>query len=76
MKMRRVVAVTVLVLLLAGFASAGAIVPQNIGADAKWFGHVNFEAIRAMKLVQDLGDKCPVHQQWQAKSQELGRSWG
>jgi hypothetical protein len=76
MKMRRIAAFTVIMLASAGFASAGGIVPKDIGADAKWFGHVNFESLRSLKLVQDLKDKCPVHQQWQAKMQELSQKLG
>ena len=74
--MRRIAALTVMVLLSAGYASAAAMAPQDIGADAKWFGHVNFEALRSLKLVQDLKDKCPVHQHWQAKMQELSQKLG
>ena len=33
-------ALAVIVLLSAHFVSAGPIVPKDIGADAKWFGHV------------------------------------
>ncbi len=74
--MKRFVALTAIVLLSAGFASAGPIVPKDIGSDAKWFGHVNFEAIRSLKLVQELKDKCPIHQQCQAKMQELAKKLG
>jgi hypothetical protein len=76
MKMRRIAALTVVVLLSAGFVSAGPIVPQDIGADAKWFGHVNFEAIHSMKLVQDLKGQCPAHEHWQAKMKELSEKLG
>jgi hypothetical protein len=74
--MKRLALVTAILLLLAGFASAGPIVPKDIGAGAKWFGHVDFEAIRSMKLVQDLKDKCPVHKQCQAKVEELAKKLG
>ena len=73
--MRRIAA-TMLVLLSAGIGAAGPMVPKDIGADAKWFGHANVEAIRSLKLVQDLKDKSPVHQQWQAKVQELSQNLG
>ena len=74
--MKRLVAFTAIMLLSVGLASAGPIVPKDIGAAAKWFGHVNFEAIRSMKLVQDLKAKCPVHQQCQAKMAELAKKLG
>ena len=74
--MKRFVAFTAIMLLSAGLASAGPIVPKDIGAAAKWFGHVNFEAIRSMKLVQDLKDQCPVHQQCEAKMEELAKKLG
>ena len=70
-----IVALTVIV-LSAGFVSAGPIVPKDIGADAKWFGHVDFEALRSMKLVQNLKDQCPVHKQCQAKMEELAKKLG
>lgn len=74
--MKRFVALTAILLLSAGFVSAGPIVPKDIGADAKWFGHVDFEAIRSMKLVQNLKDQCPVHKQYQAKMEELAKKLG
>ena len=74
--MKRMAVFTALLLLSAGFAWAGPMVPKDIGAGAKWFGHVNFEAIRSMKLVQDLKDKCPVHQQCQAMMGELAKKLG
>ena len=64
------------IVLSAGFASAGPIVPKDVGADAKWFGHVDFEALRSMKLVQNLKDQCPVHKQCQAKMEELAKKLG
>jgi hypothetical protein len=76
MNMKRIAIFTAVLLMSAGFALAGPIVPKDIGAGAKWFGHVNFEAIRSMKLVQDLKDKCPVHQQWAAKMEELAKKLG
>ena len=48
------------IVLSVGFVSAGPIVPKDVGADAKWFGHVDFEAVHSMKLVQDLKGQCPV----------------
>jgi hypothetical protein len=74
--MRRIAALTVIVLLSAGDASAGPIVPRDIGADAKWFGHADVDAIRSLKLVQDLKDQSPFQQQWQAKVQELSQNLG
>jgi hypothetical protein len=76
MAMKRIAALTVILLLSAGFAWAGPMVPKDIGADAKWFGHVDFEAIHSMKLVQDLKDKCPAHERWQAKMKELSVDLG
>jgi hypothetical protein len=74
--MKRFVALTAILLLSAGFALAGPIVPKDIGSDAKWFGHVNCEAIHSLKIVQDLKDKCPIHQQCQAKMEELAKKLG
>jgi hypothetical protein len=74
--MKRFIALTAIVLLSAGFVSAGPIVPKDIGSDAKWFGHVNCEALRSLKLVQDVKDKCPIHQQCQAKMEELAKKLG
>ena len=71
-----IAALAAIVLLSAGFVSAGPIVPKDIGADAKWFGHVDFEALRSMELVQNLKDKCPVHKQCQAKMEELAKKLG
>ena len=74
--MKRFVALTAILLLSTGFVSAGPIVPKDVGADAKWFGHVDFEALRSMKLVQNLKDQCPVHKQCQAKMEELAKKLG
>lgn len=74
--MKRLAALTAMVLLSSGLASAGPIVPRDIGADAKWFGHVNCEALRSLKLVQDLKDKCPVHQRCQARMEDLAKKLG
>ena len=71
-----IAALTAVVFLSAGFVSAGPIVPKDIAADAKWFGHVNFEALRSLELVQRLKDKCPIHQQCQAKMEELAKKLG
>ena len=57
--MKRFVALTAIVLLSAGFASAGPIVPKDIGADAKWFGHVNCEAIRSIETRPGLEGQVP-----------------
>lgn len=56
--MKRVAVVTALVLVLAGIARAGPLVPGHVSADAKWFGHVNFERIRSMQVCQDWKEKC------------------
>jgi hypothetical protein len=70
------VAFSTVAVLSAGVVSAGPIVPKDIGADAQWFGHVNCEALRSMELVQGLKDKCPIHQQCQAKMEELAKKLG
>ena len=62
--------------LSVGIVSAGPIVPKDIAADAKWFGHVNCEALRSLQLVQNLKDKCPIHKQCQAKMEELATKLG
>ncbi len=74
--MKRFVALTAILFLSAGFASAGPIVPKDVDANAKWFGHVNCEAIHSLKLVQDMKDQCPMHQQCQAKMEELAKKLG
>lgn len=74
--MKRFAALTAIAFLSAGIVSAGPMAPKDVGADAKWFGHVNCEAVRALKLVQDLKDKCPIHQQCQAKMEELAKRLG
>ena len=76
MNMKRFAALTAVVVLSAGFASAGPLVPKDIGANAKWFGHVNVEAIRSMKLVQDMQAQCPAYQRCQAKMAELAKKLG
>jgi hypothetical protein len=76
MTMKRLVAFTAVALLSVGLASAGPLVPKDIGAGAKWFGHVNFEAIRSIKLVQDMKAQCPIHQQCQAKMEKLAKKLG
>ena len=70
------VVLTAIVFPSAGFVSAGPIVPKDIGADAKWFGHVDCEALRSMKLIQKLKDKCPIQQQCQAKMEKLAEKLG
>jgi hypothetical protein len=74
--MKRIAAFTAMALLSAGFAWAGPIVPKDIGTDAKWFGHVNVEALRSMKLVQDMKDKCPAYQQCHARMEKLAEKLG
>jgi hypothetical protein len=74
--MKRLLALTAVVFLSAGILSAGPLAPKDVGADAKWFGHINCEAIHALKLVQDLKDKCPMHKQCQAKMEELAKKLG
>jgi hypothetical protein len=76
MMMKWFAAVTIGLLLSAGFVSAGPIVPKDIDANAKWFGHLNCEAIHSLKLVQDLQDKCPVYHRCQAKMEELAKKLG
>ena len=76
MKMGKMVAVTGIVLFAARLAWAGPFVPHDIGADAKWFGHINLEAVRSLKLVQDLKDKCPAHQRWEAVAKEMAAKLG
>jgi hypothetical protein len=71
--MKRFIALTAIVLLSAGFVSAGPMVPKDLRSDTKWFGHVDFEAVRSLKLLQDFKDKCPVYQKCQAKMQELAK---
>jgi hypothetical protein len=71
-----VLIVFAVIVLSVGFVSAGPIVSKDVGADAKWFGHVDFEALRSMKLVQNLKDQCPVHKQCQAKMEELAKKLG
>jgi RpiB/LacA/LacB family sugar-phosphate isomerase len=74
--MKRFIALTAIVLLSAGFVSAGPLVPKDLRSDTKWFGHVDFEAVRSLKLLQDFKDKCPVYQKCQAKMQELAKKLG
>lgn len=69
-------AFTAIVFLSASFVSAAPIVPKDIGADAKWFGHVDFEALRSLQLVQSLKDRCPLHQQCQSKMEDLAEKLG
>jgi hypothetical protein len=70
------IAAFAVIVLSASFTLAGPIVPKDVGADAQWFGHVDFEALRSMTLVQDLKDQCPVHKQCQAKMEELAKKLG
>ena len=74
--MKRFAALTVIVFLSAGPALAGPMVPKDLRSDTKWFGHVDFEAVRSLKLVQNFKDKCPVYQKCQAKMQELAKKLG
>ena len=74
--MRRFVALTAIVLLSAEFASAGPMVPKDISADAKWFGHANLDALHSMTLVKNLKEKSPIFKQYQAKANELAKKLG
>ena len=74
--MKRFAVLTMAVLLFAGVAWAGPMVPKDVGSDAKWFGHVDFDAIRALPLVQDLKAKCPEHQRCEARMQALAKKLG
>ena len=74
--MKRFTVLSVVVVLFAGVALAGPVVPKDVSADAKWFGHVDFDAIRAMPMVQDLKTKCPEHARCEAKMQEMAKKLG
>lgn len=47
------------VLLWATAVHAAGLVPAHVDADAKWFGHFNCEAIRALPIVEQMKQKCP-----------------
>jgi hypothetical protein len=70
------VLLTAIVLSSASSVLAGPIMPKDIGADAKWFGHFDCEALRSMELVKNLKDKCPMQQQCQAKMEILAEKLG
>jgi len=61
---------------LAGLAQAGALVPAHVSADAKWVGHVNFEALRASELVQACMEKWLKKDECQAKIEEMSKKLG
>jgi hypothetical protein len=58
------------------FAHAGPVVPGNISADAKWFIHVNVEAINSMEVMQELRGKMEedgrLKDRMQGVSQRIG----
>ena len=70
------VAIVAVVLLLVRLVSAGPVVPKQIGADAKRFVHVNFDAIRSMKLVEDFKLRRPMYQFCHAKAEKLAKKLG
>ncbi len=77
--MRRFVAsaaMVAIILFSAQLAVAGPVVPKEIGANAKWFAHVNFEAIRATKLAQDFKAHCPMYRECHAKAEKLAKKLG
>lgn len=74
--MKRFAVLSLMMVLFASIAWAGPIAPKDIGADAKWFGHVDFDAIRSLALVQDLKDKCPDKARCEEKMQSLARKIG
>ena len=74
--MRRLALLVTFSLGLASFAQAGPVVPGNISADAKWFGHINVEAIHSMEIVQELRTKMDkggrLKDRMQRFSQQIG----
>lgn len=48
-----------LVLLCVTTAPAKALKPADVSAEAKWYGHFDCEAIRALPIVQEMKEKCP-----------------
>jgi hypothetical protein len=49
-----------LVLLWTAAAPAEGVKPGHISAEAKWYGHFDCEAIRALPIVQEMKKKCPM----------------
>ena len=49
--MRRLALLVTFLLVLAAVAQAGPVVPGDISEDAKWFGHVNVQAIHSVEIV-------------------------
>lgn len=74
--MKKVLAITTLMLAFAVIAQAGPLDPSQISADAKWFGHVNVAKIRSMDLCKELKkqceSKCPYTEGIGKISQDIG----
>lgn len=55
--MRTLVSVICLSVLFLNVAAAGPLVLGDVAQGAKWFGHVNFEGVRSMAIVQEMREK-------------------
>lgn len=75
--MIKLTAVTMIMsLAVAQQALAGSVVPAHVGADAKWYGHVDFEAMRDLQPVKDWMGKVAADERHAAKIDEMTQKLG
>lgn len=69
--MKKIVGFGLVVFVLTSVAQAGPLEPAQVAADAKWFGHVNVEAIGAVPLVKECRQQCEKNEHAKAKIKEV-----
>ena len=74
--MRRFVLLVTCSLVLSSVAQAGRVVPGNISQDAKWFGHVNIEAIHSLEVVQEFQAKMDKDDRFKENMREMAGKIG
>ena len=74
--MRRFALLSTFSLALASIAQAGSVVPGDISRDAKWFGHVNVEAINSMEVVEQFRAKMDKDGRLKKRMHELSDQIG
>jgi len=74
--MRKCVVAAVCLLFVSSVAQAGPVVPGDIAHDAKWFGHINIEAVHSMEAVQDLRAKMEENDRVKDRMAEMAKKTG
>lgn len=62
--------------ILTGMARAGPVEPGDISQDAKWFGHINVQAIHSMEIVQELRAKMDKDDRLKHRMREVSEKIG